>query len=94
MNCNFCGNPLDDGRHPLTDTGSRDVKTCQVQYLLLKLESCQELLVEALRVIDRYNCEEFAVDGIAWEARGGKTGAPHAKDVEVIERIREALSDG
>ena len=78
----------------LSDVKQQYFNACEhIKEIESKLESCQELLVEALRVIDRYNCEEFAVDGIAWEARGGKTGVPHAKDVEVIERIREALSD-
>lgn len=34
MNCEFCGEPLESGRHPLTESGARDVTRCQVAFLL------------------------------------------------------------
>jgi hypothetical protein len=34
MKCDFCGEPLHSGRHPLTASGSYDLTGCQLVYLL------------------------------------------------------------
>ena len=37
MNCDFCGEPLDGGRHPRSESGSYDVTSCQAMFLLRKV---------------------------------------------------------
>jgi len=46
----------------------------------------QGTLKELLRIIERYNCAEFAAEGAKWESEGGKSkGVPYEVDVQVIQ---------
>jgi hypothetical protein len=44
MKCPFCGEPLESGRHPLTESGVRDVTLCQFQHLVNRNEELQSKL--------------------------------------------------
>lgn len=61
MKCDFCGEPLDGGRHPVTESGARDVTRCQVTYLLRrngelqsKLDAAEERLQRIYEERDHY----------------------------------------
>jgi hypothetical protein len=54
MNCTFCKEPLTNGRHPLTDSGSRDVTGCQIVFLLRRNSELTKALIEAIDTIE--NC--------------------------------------
>jgi chromosome segregation ATPase len=43
-NCNFCGEPMDSGNHPLTESGARSVIDCQVKFLLRRADDLQSRL--------------------------------------------------
>lgn len=53
MNCQFCGEPLDNGRHPLTEGGrSRDVTSCQVSFLLRRAADLEARLADLRNRVD------------------------------------------
>jgi len=52
MNCDFCGDPLDHPRHPLTGHGSRDVTGCQAGWLLRKNGELETRLAEIIAWFD------------------------------------------
>jgi hypothetical protein len=55
MKCDFCGELLTSGRHPMTESGARDVTQCQLVWLLhrnTELESRLDSVAAALRNLD------------------------------------------
>jgi hypothetical protein len=46
MNCDFCSEPLTNGRHPLMESGAYDVTDCQIMYLLRKTTKYRQALEE------------------------------------------------
>lgn len=46
MNCDFCGEPLDSGKHPRDESGSYDVTDCQLVFLFKLLAAIEGRVVE------------------------------------------------
>lgn len=51
MNCSFCGEPLESGRHPITESGAYDLTGCQLSFLLRRNSALEAKLEAAQRWI-------------------------------------------
>jgi hypothetical protein len=64
MKCDFCGELLTSGRHPMTESGARDVTQCQLVWLLHRNTELESRLDSLLGEIRRYAGEH------EWDAHG------------------------
>lgn len=66
MNCDFCKEPLESGKHPLTESGCHDVTGCQLVFLLRRSGELETRLAEIIAWFDVIH-SKYVVDGVPIE---------------------------